>query len=58
MRLITKFETQTTRGMLSKAWVELDNGTQCLIKSNSMENRVAGQEPFSEVLVSRIGNAL
>lgn len=52
MRLITKFETQTTRGMLSKAWVELDNGTQCLIKSNSMENRVAGQEPFSEVLVS------
>lgn len=58
MRLIQKFETQTTRGMLSKAWVELDDGTQCLIKGNSMENKIAGQEPFSEVIISRIGKAL
>ena len=58
MRLIQKFETQTTRGMLSKAWVELDDGTQCLIKGNSMENKIAGQEPFSEVIISRIGKVL
>lgn len=58
MRLIQKFETQTTRGMLSKAWVELDDGTQCLIKGNGMENKIAGQEPFSEVIISRIGKAL
>ena len=58
MRLIQKFETQTTRGMLSKAWVELDDGTQCLIKGNSMEKRAVGQEPYSEVIASRIGRLL
>ena len=39
MRIIEKFETQTTRGMLSKAWVELDNGLRCLIKGNSVNGK-------------------
>lgn len=58
MRIIEKFETQTTRGMLSKAWVELDNGLRCLIKGNSVNGKSIGYEPFSEVIASRIGKAL
>lgn len=56
--LLEKFDTVSSRGMLSKAWYMDDNGNKMLVKGNSISNGVAGYEPFSEVLAYRVARLL
>lgn len=53
MKLISKFSTKTSNGLISKGWYE-HNGIEYLIKGNT----VKGLEPYSEVIASRIGYTL
>lgn len=56
-QLIQKMDTTTARGMLSKGWYE-ENGKLLLVKGNSDFSGVVGYEPYSEVIVSKIAEAL
>lgn len=58
LTLVNKFATKTSRGMLSKAWYKDEKEVSYLVKGNSMENRIVGYEPYSEVLAYRIGKIL
>ena len=53
MKLINKFATKTSTGVLSKAWYEID-GESYLVKGNTEGNL----EPYSEVIASNIFKAL
>jgi len=57
--LISKLETKTSNGVLSKGWYSI-NGEMCLVKGNSYnpKKRMFGYEPFSEVIASRLAIAL
>ena len=58
-RLINKFATMTSRGMLSKGWYDVD-GKLCLVKGNTVERSkdsiiiTEDYEPIAEVLVSNL----
>ena len=58
LKLINKFATKTSRGMLSKGWYVDENGVEYLVKGNSCEEGVIGYEPYSEVIAYRIGKLL
>jgi hypothetical protein len=49
IKLISKFATKTSRGMLSKGWYNVDGGIY-LVKGNSK----GSYEPFAEYIGSRI----
>jgi hypothetical protein len=58
IKLVSKAETKTSRGMLSKGWYIID-GELCLVKGNSVDcNGAIGYEPYSEVIASRIAKKL
>ena len=57
IRLISKQDTVTSRGMLSKGWYLIDKEI-CMVKGNSIENGISGYEPYCEVIASRIGKLL
>lgn len=54
MRLLHKYSTKTTRGVLSKAWYVDEKNVRYLVKGNT-ENTL---EPYSEVIASRIAHIL
>ena len=53
--LIYKYSTTTSNGILSKGWY-LADGVEVLVKGNSFNDKtkMAGLEPYSEVLASRL----
>lgn len=58
IQLIEKRETKTSRGILSKGWYEVD-GKLVMVKGNSItEAGIAGLEPYSEVMASKIAAVL
>lgn len=52
VKLIDKFATSTSNGILSKGWYGI-SGKRCLVKGNSYSiGNTYGMEPYSEVLAS------
>lgn len=58
LRLFSKQDTKTSRGILSKAWYTDNDGNKYLVKGNTKEKGIIGYEPYSEELASRIAKVL
>ena len=58
LKLISKQDTKTSRGMLSKAWYTDSNGNKYLVKGNTRNKGIIGFEPYSEEMASKIARIL
>lgn len=58
IKLVNKFDTSTSNGVLSKGWYDI-SGKTCLVKGNSCNSGCKyGREPYSEVLASILADVI
>lgn len=57
IELIDLLDDKTSYGMISKGWYSI-NGEICMVKANLVNEYFVGYEPYSEVMIYKIGKLL